>query len=81
MARVRVHSLATSLDGFVAGPDQSLENPLGVGGERIFEDLGSGRPAQYQVAEVAKSEAAVHALVARGSVRRETGAGAVGAGS
>jgi dihydrofolate reductase len=26
-----------SLDGFVAGPDQSLENPLGVGGMRLHE--------------------------------------------
>lgn len=27
--------LAISLDGFIAGPDQSLEHPLGVGGERL----------------------------------------------
>lgn len=26
-----------SLDGFVAGPNQSKENPLGVGGERLHE--------------------------------------------
>lgn len=26
-----------SLDGFVAGPDQSLENPLGVGGMQLHE--------------------------------------------
>jgi len=26
-----------SLDGFVAGPDQSVENPLGVGGEQLHE--------------------------------------------
>lgn len=26
-----------SLDGFVAGPDQSVENPLGVGGLRLHE--------------------------------------------
>jgi dihydrofolate reductase len=26
-----------SLDGFVAGPRQSVENPLGVGGERLHE--------------------------------------------
>jgi dihydrofolate reductase len=26
-----------SLDGFVAGPDQSEENPLGVGGEQLHE--------------------------------------------
>jgi dihydrofolate reductase len=26
-----------SLDGFVAGPDQSVENPLGIGGEQLHE--------------------------------------------
>jgi dihydrofolate reductase len=26
-----------SLDGFVAGPEQSVENPLGIGGERLHE--------------------------------------------
>jgi dihydrofolate reductase len=26
---------AISLDGFIAGPDQSLENPLGIGGEAL----------------------------------------------
>jgi dihydrofolate reductase len=26
-----------SLDGFVAGPDQSVENPLGIGGTRLHE--------------------------------------------
>ncbi|MGH2819746.1 MAG: dihydrofolate reductase family protein [Actinomycetota bacterium] len=31
MSQIRFH-LAISLDGFVAGPDQSEENPLGVGG-------------------------------------------------
>ncbi|QJY46235.1 dihydrofolate reductase family protein [Pseudonocardia broussonetiae] len=29
--------LTVSLDGFVAGPDQSLEEPLGRGGERLHE--------------------------------------------
>jgi dihydrofolate reductase len=29
--------LAMSLDGFVAGPNQSLEHPLGEGGERLHE--------------------------------------------
>ena len=31
MSRVRVAAFAVSLDGYGAGPDQSLENPLGVG--------------------------------------------------
>jgi dihydrofolate reductase len=32
MPRLRVQSFAISLDGYGAGPAQSLENPLGVGG-------------------------------------------------
>ena len=36
MSVVRCHQ-AISLDGFSAGPNQSLENPLGEGGERLHE--------------------------------------------
>jgi dihydrofolate reductase len=35
--KLRVHNFAVSLDGFAAGPDQSVENPLGVGGTRLHE--------------------------------------------
>jgi len=37
MPKLRVHNFAMSLDGYVAGPDQSLDDPLGVGGERLHE--------------------------------------------
>jgi dihydrofolate reductase len=37
MSRVRVASFAVSLDGFGAGTDQSLENPLGVRGPELFQ--------------------------------------------
>ncbi len=37
MSKLRVHNLSVSLDGYAAGPDQSLDNPLGVGGERLHE--------------------------------------------
>jgi dihydrofolate reductase len=37
MSKVRVNSVAVSLDGYAAGPDQSLENPLGVGGESLHK--------------------------------------------
>jgi dihydrofolate reductase len=36
MARLRM-SLSVSLDGYSAGPDQSVENPLGIGGMRLHE--------------------------------------------
>jgi dihydrofolate reductase len=29
--------ISISLDGFIAGPDQSVENPLGIGGEQLHE--------------------------------------------
>ncbi|HSJ23319.1 MAG TPA: dihydrofolate reductase family protein [Longimicrobiales bacterium] len=35
MARLRIASFSVSLDGFGAGPDQSLDAPLGIGGERL----------------------------------------------
>lgn len=37
MSQLRVDCFAMSLDGFVAGPDQSLEHPLGVGGAALHE--------------------------------------------
>jgi dihydrofolate reductase len=37
MGRLRVGAFAISLDGFGAGPDQSLDNPLGRGGEALHE--------------------------------------------
>ena len=35
--RLRVHCFSISLDGFGAGPNQTLEAPLGVGGESLHE--------------------------------------------
>jgi dihydrofolate reductase len=36
MSKVRTH-ISVSLDGYVAGPNQSKENPLGEGGERLHD--------------------------------------------
>jgi dihydrofolate reductase len=36
MGKVRVH-ISTSVDGYVAGPNQSEENPLGEGGESLHD--------------------------------------------
>jgi dihydrofolate reductase len=37
MPRVRVHNFSISLDGYGAGPRQTREEPLGVGGEELHE--------------------------------------------
>ncbi|TWD84679.1 RibD domain-containing protein [Kribbella amoyensis] len=36
MSKLRCH-ISISLDGFVAGPNQSVESPLGEGGERLHD--------------------------------------------
>jgi len=37
VSKVRVHCFSVSLDGYGAGPDQDLQNPLGAGGEGLHE--------------------------------------------
>lgn len=37
MSQLRVSSFAVSIDGYGAGPDQSLENPLGIGGMALHQ--------------------------------------------
>jgi dihydrofolate reductase len=37
MSRLVVRSFSMSIDGYGAGPDQGLENPLGVGGPEMFD--------------------------------------------
>jgi len=36
LSKLRVYSFAISIDGYGAGPNQSLENPLGVNGPELF---------------------------------------------
>src|SRR5882672_10661745 len=37
MPRLRVQHFSISLDGYAAGPAQSLDNPIGEGGQRLHE--------------------------------------------
>jgi dihydrofolate reductase len=43
MTRVRVENFTISLDGYGAGPDQSVDNPLGVGAESLHDWIVSAR--------------------------------------
>ena len=38
MSKLKLN-ITMSIDGFVAGPDQSPEHPLGVGGEELHDWL------------------------------------------
>jgi dihydrofolate reductase len=47
MSKVRIH-ITMSLDGYVAGPEQSLEDPLGKGGESLHEWMFATRSWREQ---------------------------------
>ena len=49
MPKLRVHAFTISLDGYGAGPNQSLDSPLGVGGEALHEWLVTTRTFQRMV--------------------------------
>jgi len=43
MSKLKVQSFSISLDGYGAGPGQSLKEPLGIGGEQLHEWLVTTR--------------------------------------
>jgi len=49
MTRVRVAGFTISLDGYGAGPDQDIDNPLGVGGTDLHRWLVSTRTFQHKL--------------------------------
>ncbi len=60
MSRLTI-DLTMSLDGYVAGPDPSQEDPLGVGGERLHELLDNlGDPPGLTIDRVIASPAVTH---------------------
>jgi len=67
MSKLRF-GISMSLDGYVAGPDQSVENPLGVGGEGLHEwviPLEAWRaPHGLEGGEVNESTPVVQAMLA-----------------
>lgn len=49
MSKLRVNCFSVSLDGFGAGPNQSIDNPLGNGGEAVHEWFVPTRTFQQMV--------------------------------
>ena len=49
MSKVRVASFSISLDGYGAGPDQDIDNPLGVGGRELHQWFFPTRTFQKNV--------------------------------
>ena len=68
MAKLRVHNLAISLDGYAAGPDQSLDNPLGVGGIGLHEWVFESRTGHQMFGTDGGSEGVDDEFLAAGDV-------------
>jgi len=66
MAKLRVHAFSISLDGYGAGPDQSVENPLGVGGEELHEWVVATRTFQKLYGQSAGTTGVDDDFAARG---------------
>jgi dihydrofolate reductase len=72
MSKLRVHNFAISVDGYGAGPLQSLDNPLGVGGPRLHEWVFATRYGRRMIGEEGGDEG----IDERFMVAGDTGIGA-----
>ena len=68
MPKLRVHNLAISLDGYAAGPNQSRENPLGVGGPGLHEWVFATRTGRQMGGQAGGDEGLDDEFLARGDV-------------
>jgi dihydrofolate reductase len=51
MPKLVARNISVSLDGFMAGPDQGPDDPLGIGGERLHEWVFATRTGRAMVSD------------------------------
>jgi len=66
--KLRVHNVSVSLDGYAAGPDQSVDNPLGVGGNRLHTWAFKTRRGRQMLGKDGGEEGIDNEFWARGDV-------------
>jgi dihydrofolate reductase len=66
MTKLRVHSFSISIDGYGAGPNQDLDNPLGVGGVALHEWVFATRTFQKMFGSEAGATGVDDDFAARG---------------
>lgn len=57
MAELKVRSFTVSLDGYGAGPNQSLENPMGIGGRGLHKWFMGTKTFQRMMGDASKGSA------------------------
>jgi dihydrofolate reductase len=66
MPKLLVRNLAMSIDGYVAGPDQSRDDPLGVGGMRLHEWVFATRAGRQMIGQEGGDEGLDNTFLTRG---------------
>jgi dihydrofolate reductase len=66
VSKLRVHAFTVSLDGYGAGPDQSLDHPLGRGGLALHEWMFATRTARKMFGQEGGDTGTDDDLTARG---------------
>lgn len=66
MPKVRVHNIAVSVDGYAAGANQSLDNPIGEGGLRLHEWVFETRTFRLMTGATGGDEGTDDQFIARG---------------
>ena len=66
MAKLRVHSFAISIDGYGAGPQQTMAEPLGRGGEELHDWMTRTRTFKREIGESGGDTGLDDDLTARG---------------
>jgi dihydrofolate reductase len=66
MSKLRVESFMVSVDGFSAGPNQSLDNPLGEGGQQLGNWFFPTRTFQSMIGKDTGTDGVDNSFAARG---------------
>jgi dihydrofolate reductase len=68
MPKLRVHNLSISVDGYAAGPNQDVDNPLGVGGPELHEWVFATRSGRRMLATDGGDEGIDDEFIAEGEM-------------
>jgi dihydrofolate reductase len=68
MPKLRVHNFSLSLDGYAAGPDQDVDNPIGLGGRALHEWAFQTRTFRQMLSADGGDEGLDDEYAARGDV-------------
>jgi dihydrofolate reductase len=66
VSKLRVHALTLSVDGYVAGPDQTLDTPMGIGTEHLHDWMFPTRTWHQIVGEPGGSDGVDERFAAEG---------------